>query len=81
MYLLDFITGQGGGARANSKLGEKSSLITILFSSTSLYYFENSAHLNSLCVNKSSIRQGENRPKEPNSYSTIGISPKLHPQK
>ena len=64
--LMHFITGQGGGARANSKLGEKSSLITILFSSTSLYYFENSARLKSLCANKSSIRQGENRPKEPN---------------
>ena len=33
--------------------------------------------LKSLCANKHSIRQGENRPKEPNSYSTIGISPKL----
>ena len=58
--------------------GEKSSLITVLFSSTSLYYFENSARLKSLCANKSSIRQGENRPKEPISYSTIGISPKLN---
>ena len=46
--------------------GEKSSLITILFSSTSLYYFENSARLKSLCANKCFIRQGENSPKEPN---------------
>ena len=51
---------------ASKQQGEKSSLITILFSSTSLYYFENSARLKSLCANKSSIRQGENRPKEPN---------------
>ena len=58
--------------------GKKSSLITVLFSSTSLYYFENSARLKSLCANKSSIRQGENRPKEPISYSIIGISPKLN---
>ena len=58
--------------------GEKSSLITVLFSSTSLYYFENSARLKSLCANKSSIRQGENRPKEPISYNIIGISPKLN---
>ena len=77
---MDFITGQGGGARANSKVRNRL-LITILFSSTSLYYSENSAYLKSLCVNKSSIRQGENRLKEPNSYSTIGISPKLNPQK
>ena len=33
--------------------------------------------LKSLCANKYSIRQGENGPKELNSYSTIGISPKL----
>ena len=63
---------------ASKQQGEKSSLITILFSSTSLYYFENSARLKSLCANKSSIRQGENRPKEPISYSTIGILPKLN---
>ena len=69
------------GASASKQQGEKSSLITILFSSTSLYYFENSARLKSLWANKSSIRQGDNRPKEPNSYSTIGISPKLQPQK
>ena len=59
---MDFVTSKAGGAQ----LGEKSSLITILFSWTSLYYFENSAHLKSLCANKSSIRQGENGPKEPN---------------
>ena len=59
---------------ASKQQSEKSSLITILFSSTSLYYFENSARLKSLCASKSFIRQGENRPKEPNSYSTIGIS-------
>ena len=44
---------------ASKQQGEKSSLITILFSSTSLYYFENSAHLKSLCANKSSVREGE----------------------
>ena len=74
---MDFVTVKAGRVRANSK----ASLITILFSSTSLYYFENSARLKSLCANKSSIRQGENRPKEPNSCSTIGISPKLQSQK
>ena len=63
---MNFVTGKAGGS-ACKQLGEKkSSLITILFSSTSLYYFENSARLKSLCANKSSIRQGENRPKEPN---------------
>ena len=54
--------------------GEKSSLITVLFSSTSLYYFENSARLKSLCANKSSMRQGENRPKEPNSCYIISAT-------
>ena len=76
---MDFITGQGGGARANSKVRNR--LSTILFSSTSLYYFENRARFKSLCPIKSAIRQGENRPKEPNSYSTFGISQKLQPQK
>ena len=77
---MDVLTRKAGGARTDSNVRNKSSLITILFSSTSLYYFENSARLKSLCANKSSIRQGENRPKEPNSCSTIGISRKLQPK-
>ena len=78
---MDFVTGKAARGSACKQQGEKSSLITILFSSTSLYYFENSARLKSLCANKSSMRQGENRPKEPNSCGTIGISPKLQSQK
>ena len=78
---MDFVTGKAARGSACKQQGEKSSLITILFSSTSLYYFENSARLKSLCANKSSMRQGENRPKEPNSRGTIGISSKLQSQK
>ena len=78
---MDFVTSKAARGSACKQQGEKSSLITILFSSTSLYYFENSARLKSLCANKSSLRQGKNRPKEPNSCGTIGISPKLQSQK
>ena len=74
VYIFDGLYYRARMGSASKQQGEKSSLITILFSSTSLYYFENSARLKSLCANKSSIRQGENRPKEPNSYSTMGIS-------
>ena len=55
---MDFVTGIKQGSACKQQ-GEKSSLITILFSSTSLYYFENSARLKSLCANKSSVREGE----------------------
>ena len=78
VYIFDGLCYRQSRGSACKQLGEKSSLITILFSSTSLYYFENSARLKSLWANKSSIRQGENRPKEPKSCSTIGISPKLY---
>ena len=81
VYIFDGLYYRARRGSASKQQGEKSSLITILFSSTSLYYFENSARLKSLCANKSSIRQGENRPKEPNSYSRMGISLKLQPQK
>ena len=38
-----YLTGQGGGARTKSKVRNlASSLITIIFSSTILYYFANS---------------------------------------
>ena len=81
----------GRGKQTKSKVRNlASSLITmtynnyyiILFSSTSLYYFTNCACLQCLCANKTSIRQGKkkNRPKEPDSYSTMVISPKLRPQ-
>ena len=73
VYIFDGLYYRPRRGSASKQQGEKSSLITILFSSTSLYYFENSARLKSLLVNKSSIRQGENRSKEPISYSTIGI--------
>ena len=74
---MDFITAKEGEREQTARLGSKVRnrlSQTILFSSKSLYSFANSARLKSLCANKSSIRQGENRPKEPNSYSTMGIS-------
>ena len=73
VYVFDGLYYRARRGSASKQQGEKSPLITILFSSTSLCYFENSTRLKSLCANKSSIRQGENRPKEPNSRSTIGI--------
>ena len=66
VYIFDGLCYRQSRGNACKRLGEKSSLRTNLFSSTSLYYFENSARLKSLCANKSSIRQGVNRPKEPN---------------
>ena len=45
---MDFVTGKAARGSACKQQGEKSSLITILLSSTSLYYFENSARLKSL---------------------------------
>ena len=59
VYIFDGLCYRRSRGSACKQIGEKSSLITILFSSTSLYYFENSARLKSLCANKSSIRQGQ----------------------
>ena len=59
VYIFDGLCYRRSRGSECKQLGEKSSLITILFSSTSLYYFENSARLKSLCANKSSIRQGQ----------------------
>ena len=59
VYIFDGLSYPQSRGSACKQQGEKSSLITILFSSTSLYYFENSARLKSLCANKSSVREGE----------------------
>ena len=72
IYLMDFTTGKEGEREQTA--GWEIVSHSNLFSSTSLYYFASSARLKSSCANKSSIRQGENRPKEPNCYSTMEIS-------
>ena len=67
--------------RARWEILHISSVVTVLFSSTSIFYFANGTCFLSLCANKSSIRQRKNKPKEPNSYRTMGISPRQRPQK
>ena len=70
------------GARTKSKVRNlPSSLITILFSPQVYIILQTVPVSNAYEQKKSSIRQAKNRPKEPNSYSTMGISPKLRPQK
>ena len=77
---MDFITGPGS---ANKEQAEKSciSLITILFSPQVYIILQTVPVSNAYAQKNSSIRQAKNRPKEPNSYSTMGISPKLLPEK
>ena len=70
------------GARIMSKVRNlPSSLITILFSPQVYIILQTVPVSNAYAQKNSSIRQAKNRPKEPNSYSTRGISPKLRPQK
>ena len=80
---MDFINGPG---TANKEQGEKSCIVShnsnkqqllFYFHRQVYFYFANCACLQCLYANKSSIREGENRPEEPDSYSTLGISPKL----
>ena len=70
------------GARIKSKVRNlPSSLITILFSPQVYIILQTVPVSNAYAQKNSSIRQAKNRPKEPNSYSTMRISPKLRPQK
>ena len=63
---------QRGGARANSKVRNRLSQQFIFIDKFIL--FCKHCPFVILMRNKFSIRQGENRPKEPNCYSTMGIS-------
>ena len=71
---MDFITGQGGGARANSKV-RNSSLITIYFRRQVYIILQTVPVRNRYAqINLLSGKGKTDRTKEPNSYSTMGSS-------